>query len=207
MKKTLSIVSVAIACALSTVAFGHVKHVNTQTTPAVSSDDANPWYVGVYGGYGKVNEDVEYSTSTTNTGFLFGGDAGYQFMKNFGLELGFTHFADTKYNADLGSFTTTAQGTANYVIDLAATGRVFVAQNLSLFAKLGPALAHNNFTAGVPGTFTAEGEDYAVVGFGAAGVAYQFAQDWSASLQALGTTSSSNVPGMYGGALGVEYHF
>src|SRR5436190_17134303 len=89
-------------------------------------------YIGARTGYGAIHPLLSNFSMSSNhlAGGLF---AGYQFNPNIAMEMGFSHFGDSKINFNNASY---AMVRTN-VFDLSVKGIVPIADKVSLFGKLG----------------------------------------------------------------------
>ena len=136
LNKKIIALTAATLVALSGSAFAA-----TVTTAVPAASNNNPFYVGVLGGYGKVNDKFGGAGSTVtenkNKGFDFGVNGGYMATQNFGAEIGYQQYANVK----LGNGQELKN---NYNIHLAGVAVMPIASNLNVFGKLGIADVHTS---------------------------------------------------------------
>ncbi len=164
-------------------------------------------YVGGNVGYGKTNESINLANTdltTSNKGFVWGVDAGYQFTKNWAVEAGYTQMPNVKI----------AQGSAtnkNRIVDLVVKGIYPLNDQFNIFGKLGAAYTHTHTTDVTVAGLQLDGANQssgAIVPYFGAGVGYNLTQNVSFNVQGFATTKRGNVvPAMYGATAGLQYTF
>lgn len=187
--KKLSTLTAAVLLAVSGFAFADAATVAQQD---------NKYYVGVVGGYGKLDKTIA-GTENSNKGFTYGANAGYMFTKNFGAEIGFEHYQPAFFSG--------ADYKSNYNMHVAAVGVMPFANNFDAFAKLGVADVHTNIEYHVITSATDAGKHNDLAGYGALGLGYAVTSNVTESVELDGTTKSGNVPAMYSANVGVAYKF
>lgn len=94
------------------------------------------WYVGVNGGSTSVT-NVSYPGNTSTSGVGLSGNLGYKFMPYFGMEFGYSYYANSVIKNSLGNKAGTVK---NYSYDIAGKGIwPIMDTGFELFAKLGAA--------------------------------------------------------------------
>lgn len=190
LNKKIITLTAATLVALSGSAFAA-----TVTTAVPAASNNNPFYVGVLGGYGKVNTKNTGTSENKNKGFDFGVNGGYMATQNFGAEVGYQQYANVK----LGNGEELKN---NYNIHLAGVAVMPIASNLNVFGKLGVADVHS--TAKSSSAHTSKSE---VAAFMAAGVGYKVTQNIQISTEIDATTKHNDVAAMYSANVGVNYLF
>lgn len=115
-------------------------------TLAASAYAATPgYYAGVKVGYS--NSHFRYTSALLNvhsndTGFAYGIDGGYNFNKNFGIEVGANRYHNTKIKVD------GVNDSAFKYYDVDVLGTAYIPVNsFDLFTKAGLAYVHGNGTS------------------------------------------------------------
>lgn len=197
MNNTIKLIVAATAMTVAAGAFA-ANTVNTASTAGA--------FVGVNGGFGKVDQSVS-GTGTTgkndNTGFSYGIDGGYMYNQYVGLDLGYTKFASANLKSGI-------KAKSNYNVHAAVKGVYPMGQSFDLFGKLGLAYVHTNTT--IPSNVVLNGVNsgvhHSTRPYLAAGVDYIVTQNVGVNFQVAGTTKSGNkVPAMYNATVGVQYTF
>jgi opacity protein-like surface antigen len=170
----------------------------------VSTVSASDFYVGIDGGVawqsfiynnsmaGQQISNSQLTVSATSPGGQLGLYGGYNFTKNWGVELGYQYFfnsstvtgATISSNNDNSTFNLNAQ-----LIDLLAVGRLPIEDsNFAVYAKLGLALAYAQFgqyctTTCSTGTSLPSGSGVAIAG--GLGLEYLLTKEWGVHVEAM----------------------
>jgi opacity protein-like surface antigen len=140
--------------------------------------------------FGKKN-GLNSSVDTEQGGFggrLF---LGYMFMRNFGLEAGYTFLPDNKYDVQVNGLDQNAKF-KSYVIDLMAKGVLPLDENWDLFAKLGVAYVHGEWDANSLGENFSNSNGQIRPAYGL-GIAYNFNSNFGIDLSYTGTYGTHRV--------------
>lgn len=177
-------------------------------TPQLISDEQcmvidSGFYLGINGGYGKIDETIEGATSSKSTGFTGGVDFGYQFIPYVAAEAGAYYVPNQKYTVNVLGQNIEIKGKDNYFAYLAAKGILPFSNGLNLFAKAGGAWVHHK----IEDVF-GDSQSYSKIAFlGGVGIGYNITKSVSVALQGLLTTKSGDVPANYLGLVNLTYHF
>lgn len=197
----------ALCVVLSTSAFAG-EYFNTgdgSTSLSQASEKSKPtpraktsgFYVGALGGYGLVNEDVENADTSSNSGFAWNVNAGYQFVKQLALEVGFNAYPDQSYSTYLGD----VDGNQNHATYLALKGIVPFPSGGNFYGKLGVASVHNNIT----GPVVEPGEHKATTAYYALGFSVPVNQHVHVNVELSSTMKDDPVPAMYFAGAGLTF--
>ena len=170
---------------------------------SLGSTASSPMYTYVSVGYGKLqakSDKVSTATGNNNKNKMnYGLGLGYQLSPNFALESGLTAFGKT------------ADTKSNWNFDLAAKGILPVADQFSLYGKLGVAYVTTKWSNGVSSfdSKVVSGKEHGYALEGALGASYQIDSQLSANLEGLAVGKSKNkkVPGRRAITLGMAYSF
>ena len=133
MKKLLTVSAIA-ALGLSSIALaGGLPEEMPIAPAAVGSADAGV-YLGLQGGYGMSNWNIFTARVDNDNGFIGRVFAGYDFNKNFAVELGYLHFFNkAKMKEDNANYNEAKTQT----FDLVGKIKAPVADEVNLYGKLG----------------------------------------------------------------------
>lgn len=168
-------------------------------------------YVGGQLGYGNVHQADHVSGVKDNhlAGRVF---AGYQFNQNLAAELGWSHFSEVtaKDHGYYADYDYSARLNTN-VVDAAAKGIVPVADNVSLYGKLGAAYVMESVHAHY-GPFSASASEKKLLPEAGVGVSYAFTDNVSADvsytrIQKVGDKNKSDINSIDFAGVGVSYTF
>ena len=134
MKKLLTVSAIA-ALGLSSIAFaGGLPEEMPMAPAAIGSSDAGI-YLGLQGGYGMSNWNIFTNNVEKDNGFIGRVFAGYDFNKNFAVELGYLHFFNkTKLKGRNASNYNEAK---TQTFDLVGKIKAPIADEVNLYGKLG----------------------------------------------------------------------
>jgi OOP family OmpA-OmpF porin len=191
--------ALASVVAVAAPSVGMAQSTMDSMTKAMTGPDSG-WLVGGQVGQSKIKLDCPAGVSCDDTDTAFRVFGGYDFNKNFGVELGY---------ADLGKVTVSALGLSGDVKatawDIMAVGRIPVFQNFDLYGKLGWYFADSKSSGALGGSSESNNDfTYAI------GAAYNFNKNLSVRLEwqqysSVGSDSSNGDVDVYG--IGVVYRF
>lgn len=189
MKKTLIAVAATAALALSATTFAAQQQANG-AAPAAQ----NSWYGDINAGYGWTGDFFQNPFSgsiESGSGFAGNLNVGKTINQNIAVEGGFTYTGAKKtYKAQNAS---EEQDLDTFAFDIAVKGMMPISNNFGVFAKVGPALVHQNAkvtaTAG-NNSATAKADETNVQLFYAAGFDYAIQPNLTAQVQFMGFTGS-----------------
>jgi len=215
----------AAALGLTAAALANGNAVSSAAVVAAPASEFNPGiYIGLQGGYAqagwyRLKGDTITSVGTTKVtdDGVIGGRVyvGYDFTKNWALELGYLYFGTkTKFKAN----DTTYGDIRTQAFDLVGMGSIPVTDDFDVYGKLGVGYLMSKGLTQTAGLFEKDKQNNfaAVVGFG---VEYTFVQNWAVDLS--WTRYIVNKKAVYGGnatygsyqpdadfyAIGIEYKF
>ena len=204
------LVSAAVLAVSGAVFAATAPNLNPSTTSGAGA------YVGINGGYGKINESMKvnaegkalgFKTKNDNTGFGGGIDAGYQFTQNIAAEAGVYMMPQATYKLTLDGLTVGKPKVTNNFIYAAAKGILPFSNGFNLFGKLGIAGVQqtgNHAAKTLMDGFKNRTGAAVLLGLGAG---YNITKQVSVNVQALGTSKSGKIPANLIGTVGVAYHF
>ena len=213
VKKLLILAAAGVASALAGGASNY-----SAPAASMSSEDQVGLYVGVNGGWDQLGWKNQVGTATGSSwnnaasegSFTLGADVGYSFNQYLAVELGgFWLPTEAKYTAASPANNLTLK---TWDLYLAGKGTVDLMDDVNLFGKLGVAYTHTD-VSGTPTTISvATGDQGTWRPLFAAGLGYDFAQDWNVNAQyalILGRQSNGKTysPNQNIYTLGVAYTF
>ena len=161
------------------------------------------WYLEGNAGSSHLSK-VSYPGSTSSSGIGGNANIGYKFMPFFGMEAGYTQYANSSIDDSSG---TKAASIKHYTYDLAARGILPIATSgFELFAKLGiqriasTTTIKNNGAASALGL--ASGTSTSTGGYVGAGAQYYFIPELAANVQwqrAMGNSTTGTEDLLSGG--------